>query len=1187
MLGLIVVQAVHRATTKLDLVAVDREGWKEVTTAWTAGSWASGVIQSALLWISTFFLFLADTQMWFVVACTYLGVMTVFAQRGCEVIRFASEDAIAMIPQRFVDKVLGGKASAFPAIWDKIVEHMHYEDKCHSISKGNMAFSGRPHKPKLFKRSKCGERWAKTYCCLPSPTWPENSDVQWRLLALSRGLGLPIPKPFVAPYFPGLTVLIPHYSESIFLLKDRDLLFGQDQTVPLIDWLTTLYKDEFQLFINRMQRGDRADKTVRVPATLWNDNGTQWELYKEEEWESICEWATMRMQTLYRTVAGMCLYHPALQAHYNANRHEHSALAGEVWDVSDCFTCLVSMQRYKAFRPIELEHCNRMFKKLASVGKSLKVAYIDNTRQVGLASERPADDSPDRPPTLHRDQSRRYFSCLIDGLCETDEQGWRKPIFRVELPGYPILGDGKGDNQNHAIIFTRGTFCQCIDSNQGAYFEQMMLLPCVLGEFRSTRPSSRNSVGGMKQIIGFPEHITSDIGSIGDFAAGSEVAFGTILQRSYAILGARMHYGHPDLMQKCYMMQQGGVSKATKTLNLSEDIFAGMDFTLRGRGRTIRHCEYFHLAKGRDLGFNSVLGFFCKLSSGAGEQIITRQMFRLGQILHLPECLTFYYAHVGYYMTQAFVSASLPLMVFTWLIILSSDCEGAYRAFENCPETPAAATMANLLGTWFSWLMVMFILITSFPLLFELWMERNLKDALRRVGKQFLTLSPLHYIFQAKIIGYYVMNELRYGGAQYVATGRGLPTERRDFIGKPVEEGWGIKGSGKDSQGLYLDYVVHTYYDGLNLLAGCLLVLLAGGASDAGESSAGLHFTWLSLGLTITSWLCAPFFFNPYMFKMANFKKDLRAWVGFFFAQDGGLKWIEWYDAKQLKIRHGFRRSVRDVSFLIAFFLLLVVYAVMQQKLRLLSGIFAGIRYIFLVQIFALFPPVGLSLAYCFIVAITVQTGSMVNERRQARRLRMGEASGGESDSDGASGEASSSSGSSQDEDASRPPSPSLAVSAFIVVGLAVLESAIPLYILWALDWRKALAVAILMKYFVFETCLFWAECLLKCTGKCQLRCCPLAACRRALLLWVHSARMARDIMTSSLILAILSPFVGLNWVNEKLCPGCSLHQLLIYRAPNVQNEDQQEEEDWDEEHGDDQESSTYARTKTPLTQTR
>ena len=46
------------------------------------------------------------------------------------------------------------------------------------------------------------------------------------------------------------------------------------------------------------------------------------------------------------------------------------------------------------------------------------------------------------------------------------------------------------------------------------------------------------------------EHITSDIGSVGDFAAGSEVAFGTILQRTYSVLGARMHYGHPDIMNK-------------------------------------------------------------------------------------------------------------------------------------------------------------------------------------------------------------------------------------------------------------------------------------------------------------------------------------------------------------------------------------------------------------------------------------------------------------------------------------------------------------------------------------------------------------------------------------------------------------------------------------------------------------
>ena len=44
--------------------------------------------------------------------------------------------------------------------------------------------------------------------------------------------------------------------------------------------------------------------------------------------------------------------------------------------------------------------------------------------------------------------------------------------------------------------------------------------------------------------------LPGDIGSLGDFAAGAETAFGTVLQRSYGFLGARMHYGHPDMMNK-------------------------------------------------------------------------------------------------------------------------------------------------------------------------------------------------------------------------------------------------------------------------------------------------------------------------------------------------------------------------------------------------------------------------------------------------------------------------------------------------------------------------------------------------------------------------------------------------------------------------------------------------------------
>lgn len=41
----------------------------------------------------------------------------------------------------------------------------------------------------------------------------------------------------------------------------------------------------------------------------------------------------------------------------------------------------------------------------------------------------------------------------------------------LQLPGQILLGEGKPNNQNHAIIFTRGEAIQAIDMNQDATLE--------------------------------------------------------------------------------------------------------------------------------------------------------------------------------------------------------------------------------------------------------------------------------------------------------------------------------------------------------------------------------------------------------------------------------------------------------------------------------------------------------------------------------------------------------------------------------------------------------------------------------------------------------------------------------------------------------------------------------------------
>ena len=36
-----------------------------------------------------------------------------------------------------------------------------------------------------------------------------------------------------------------------------------------------------------------------------------------------------------------------------------------------------------------------------------------------------------------------------------------------------------------------------------------------------------------------------------------------------------MHYGHPDVFDRIFHITRGGISKASRIINISEDIFAG------------------------------------------------------------------------------------------------------------------------------------------------------------------------------------------------------------------------------------------------------------------------------------------------------------------------------------------------------------------------------------------------------------------------------------------------------------------------------------------------------------------------------------------------------------------------------------------------------------------------------------
>merc|ERR1712196_591044 len=118
------------------------------------------------------------------------------------------------------------------------------------------------------------------------------------------------------------------------------------------------------------------------------------------------------------------------------------------------------------------------------------------------------------------------------------------------------------------------------------------------------------------------------------------------------------------------------------------------------------------MGKGRDMGFNSIIGFFAKLSMGTGEQCITRQSTRLGRGLPLQRLFGYFYQHFGYYLNQVIVAKAVCLFAFLLL----------YFALDNSAHG-LIGTAELALGGFFGPLYGLFVVATLLPLILELLLE--------------------------------------------------------------------------------------------------------------------------------------------------------------------------------------------------------------------------------------------------------------------------------------------------------------------------------------------------------------------------------------------------------------------------------------------------------------------------------
>lgn len=59
---------------------------------------------------------------------------------------------------------------------------------------------------------------------------------------------------------------------------------------------------------------------------------------------------------------------------------------------------------------------------------------------------------------------------------------------------------------------------------------------------------------------------------------------------------------------------------------------------------------FVQVGKGRDVGLNQIALFEGKVAGGNGEQVLSRDIYRLGQLFDFFRMLSFFFTTVGYYV---------------------------------------------------------------------------------------------------------------------------------------------------------------------------------------------------------------------------------------------------------------------------------------------------------------------------------------------------------------------------------------------------------------------------------------------------------------------------------------------------------------------------------------------------------
>ncbi|KAK6457483.1 1,3-beta-glucan synthase component-domain-containing protein [Scheffersomyces xylosifermentans] len=838
-------------------------------------------ITLVLLYTTDMALFFLDTYLWYIICNCIFSVSLSFSLGNS--IFTPWRNIFYRLPERIAAKLVytrpefkSSKIMPISHIWNSVIISM-YREHLLSIEQVNKLIYQQGQLgdceidkvfPPLFFIYQDDNTFSMDQFFTP------GKEAERRISFFAQSLSTPLPDPFPTEALPSFTVLIPHFSEKIILGLKEIIKEDKNSKLSLLEYLKQLHPTDWEAFVKDtkvLHFVSSANPEDQEPLELnLNDKTIQLENktdyikkhiddlpfyclgFKDTSPEYTFRtriWSSLRCQTLYRTVSGFMNYERAIKLLYRLENNDElikcyyspEELEFELNKfVKRKFYLLISMQRYQKFSDEEREAANQLFRSYPSI----KLSFLEE------------ETGPDGKVT--------YYSSLLD--VSNQEEGIHTYKYRIKLSGNPILGDGKSDNQNNSLIFSRGEYIQVIDANQDNYLEECLKIKSVLSEFEEMETDTTSEyIPGIVSddskspiaIVGTREYIFSEnVGILGDIAAGKEQTFGTLFSRTLAEIGGKLHYGHPDFLNSVFMTTRGGLSKAQKGLHLNEDIYAGMTACCRG-GR-IKHCDYYQCGKGRDLGFGTILNFTTKIGAGMGEQILSREYFYLGTRLPIDRFLSFYYAHVGFHINNVFIMLSVQLFMIFLINLGALKNESIVCSYNSSTpftdiQLPLGCYNLQPVINWISrFVLSVFIcfFISFMPLIFQEIIEKGIGKAMFRVIHHFFSMAPLFEVFVCQVYAKSLRNNLIFGGARYVATGRGFAISRISFCS------------------------LYSRYMSVSIDAGVKIFLTIVFATITMWQVSLLWF-WV----TIVSMCLAPFIFNPHQFEIGEFFLDYREFI--------------------------------------------------------------------------------------------------------------------------------------------------------------------------------------------------------------------------------------------------------------------------------------------------------------------